>query len=72
MGSVSILAFHGDVDDVVSVAGTRVPVTGLQACSPPRDVEMVIFPGVGHNSWDMTYDGSGGHDIYSWMLSKRR
>jgi pimeloyl-ACP methyl ester carboxylesterase len=72
MGSVPIWAFHGDADDVVSVEGTRVPVLGLQACDPRPDVEMVIYPGVGHDSWSATYDGSGGHDIYAWMLAHRR
>jgi hypothetical protein len=33
---------------------------------------MVIYPGVGHDSWSATYDGSGGHDIYAWMLAHRR
>jgi predicted esterase len=72
MGRVPIWAFHGDADDVVSVEGTRVPVTGLQGCDPRPDVEMVIYPGVGHDSWSRTYDGSGGHDIYAWLLAHTR
>jgi predicted peptidase len=72
LGRVPIWAFHGDADDVVSVEGTRVPVLGLQACEPRPDVEMVLYAGVGHDSWSATYDGSGGHDIYAWMLAHRR
>ncbi|MFV0543627.1 MAG: hypothetical protein ACK5L8_08080 [Marinicella pacifica] len=32
---------------------------------------MVIYPGVGHNSWRRTYDLSAGHDIYHWLLNFR-
>ena len=30
---------------------------------------MTIYPGVGHDSWTRTYDGSAGHDVFGWMLS---
>lgn len=34
---------------------------------------MVIYPGVGHDSWTRTYDltdaNSDGHDIYQWFLT---
>ncbi len=69
LGRVAIWAFHGDADGVVGVTGTTEPVTKLQMCDPKPDVEMVIYPGVGHNSWSMTYDLSAGHDIYAWLLA---
>ena len=30
---------------------------------------MTIYEGVGHNSWDITYDNE---NIYKWMLNKKR
>ncbi|PCC73796.1 hypothetical protein [Nannocystis exedens] len=70
LGRVPIWAFHGDADPTVNVSGTIQPVEGLQACDPKPDVEMVIYPGVGHDSWTKTYDLSAGHDIYAWMLER--
>lgn len=47
---------------------------GLLACPAAgrRDAQLTLYPGVGHNSWQRTYDGSAGHDIYAWMLSMSR
>ena len=72
LGRTAIWAFHGDADPTVNVSGTNVPVDGMLAdCPmPPRqEVKKTIYPGVGHNSWSRTYDGSAGHDIYAWLLS---
>ncbi|WP_199724247.1 hypothetical protein [Corallococcus sp. AB011P] len=30
---------------------------------------LTLYPGVGHDSWGRTYDGSAGHDVYAWLLS---
>lgn len=70
LGSVAIWAFHGDADGTVNVSGTNIPMDGLATCPSPPALEnkKTIYPGVGHNSWDMTYDLSAGHDIYTWML----
>lgn len=70
LGKVAIWAFHGDADGTVGVNGTNVPMDGLAGCpSPPRkDAKKTIYPGVGHDSWDRTYDLSAGNDIYAWML----
>lgn len=74
LGKVAIWAFHGDADPTVNVAGTNVPMDGLAGCpSPPRkDAIKTIYPGVGHDSWDQTYDLSAGHDIYTWMLGQSK
>ncbi len=74
MGEVPIWGFHGDNDGTVNVQGTLVPMNGLLACpAPPRqEALLTIYPGVGHDSWTRTYNGSAGHDIYAWMLSKRK
>lgn len=74
LGAVDIWAFHGDADPTVSPDGTIVPTTNLMSCPvPPRhDLEVTIYPGVGHNSWSRTYDLSAGHDVYAWLLSHHR
>lgn len=69
LGRVPLWAFHGDADDVVNESGTIEPITKLQMCNPKPEAEMVIYPGVGHDSWTMTYDLSAGHDIYAWLLA---
>ncbi|MCF6262198.1 MAG: hypothetical protein L3J24_01185 [Xanthomonadales bacterium] len=73
LGLVPIWAFHGGNDGVVGVGGTTSPINNILACQSPTavDVSMVIYPGVGHNSWRRTYDLSAGHDIYNWLLIYR-
>lgn len=69
LGSVPIWAFHGDADGTVNVSGSVNPINALNQCQPPPiDAEVTVYPGVGHNSWDMTYNLSAGHDIYAWLL----
>jgi len=74
LGRVAIWGFHGDADPTVSPQGTIEPTTSLMACpSPPRrELQVNIYPGVGHDSWTRTYDLSAGHDIYAWLLTQRR
>lgn len=73
LGALPIWAFHGDNDGTVNVSGTTGPINNLLACDPqPLNVQMTIYPGVGHNSWSRTYDMSAGHDIYQWMLQFKR
>ncbi len=73
LGLTPIWAFHGDADGTVGVSGTTGPITNIINCTNPipADVSMVIYPGVGHNSWRRTYDLSAGHDIYQWLLNFR-
>jgi len=68
LGKVPIWAFHGDADKTVSVSGTTTPVDKLTKCKPRPAVGATIYPKVGHDSWTRTYDGSAGHDIYTWLL----
>lgn len=70
LGGTPIWAFHGDNDGTVAVGGTEGPINNLLACQQTlADVSMVIYPGVGHNSWRRTYDLSAGYDIYQWLLN---
>lgn len=74
MRDVPVWAFHGDADGTVNMSGTVNSVNALNACSPAPSVAptLTIYPGVGHDSWSRTYDGSAGHDIYAWLLQYRR
>jgi predicted esterase len=74
LGEVAIWGFHGDADPTVYVEWTRSPMNNLIACpQPPREeAKLTIYPGVGHDSWTRTYNGSAGHDIYTWLLSKQK
>ena len=51
--------------------GRRYPLTALQACTDPVpvDARLSVFPRVGHDVWDITYNGSAGYDLYDWFLS---
>jgi len=72
LGKTPIWAFHGDNDGTVGVGGTVNPINNILACpSPLEDVSMVIYPGVGHDSWSRTYNLNAGHDIYHWLLNFR-
>jgi len=47
------------------------PPAGNSICETlrsPVEAKLTIYPGVGHNAWDRTYDLSAGNDIYTWML----
>ncbi len=74
MRDVPVWAFHGDADGTVNVSGSINMINALNACTPAPAVtpKLTIYPGVGHDSWTRTYDGSAGHDIYSWLLSYHR
>ncbi|NJN26094.1 MAG: hypothetical protein HC819_09025 [Cyclobacteriaceae bacterium] len=81
LSDVPVWAFHGDADGTVSPYGSINAVNNLNKCTPKPDpkAKLTIYPGVGHNSWDRTYDGSGmgkeskSYDpfdisIYDWFL----
>ncbi len=73
LGAFAIWGLHGDMDNVVSVDGTNVPIDNLVAqCPNRREAKKTIYPGVGHNSWSQTYSLSAGHDIYAWLLGFTR
>jgi predicted peptidase len=74
MRDVPVWAFHGDADGTVGVSGSIDMVNALNACRPAPSVtpQLTIYPGVGHDSWTRTYDGSAGHDIFAWLLQYHR
>lgn len=71
---VPLWAFHGDADDVVPVSGSIAVVNVYNKCrpTPSPEAKLTLYPGVGHYAWNQTYDGSAGHDVYSWMLQYTR
>jgi len=73
-------AFHGDADEVVDVSKSINMIEAINEMNPALKPKLTIYPGIGHNSWSMTYDGSGmgketpDHDsfntsIYSWLMN---
>lgn len=62
------------------------PVQRLGACTPAPEPapRLTLFPGVGHDSWSLVYDGSGrqapqddahtafDQSLYDWLLQYPR
>ena len=69
LANVPIWAFHGENDATVAPSNSITPIQEINKCSNVVEAKLTLYSGVGHNSWDRTYSGSAGHDIYSWMLS---
>lgn len=72
-------AFHGDADNTVNVSNSINMVKAINDENPLIPAKLTIFSGVGHDSWTITYDGSGmgkerkDYDpfdvsIYNWMF----
>jgi len=72
-------AFHGDQDETVSMNNSVKMINAINALNPAVMAKLTIYPGVGHNSWSMTYDGTGmgtesseydsfNMEIYNWMF----
>lgn len=86
MINAPIWAFHGADDEVVkafSNGGSFQMVTAVNASNPDFQAKLTIFPGVGHNAWEKTYDNSGigtgspdydpfDMNIYDWMFQYRK
>lgn len=78
-----IWAFHGDADFTVPHQGSMDMVEEINRYHPMVDAKVTIYPGVGHDSWTRTYDGTGmgdesedyapfNQDIIDWMLQYER
>ena len=68
-------AFNGALDEIIPIDWLTGVMDELAACTdpPPTDLTFTVYPDGHHDvdTWDVTYDGSAGHDIYTWMLSHR-
>ena len=80
-----IWAFHGDADQTVLPAFDKEMNKAINALTPAPAVraKLTMYPGVGHDSWSMTYNGTGrgkedknydafDMDIYEWMLQYQK
>ena len=61
-----VYAIHGTADSVVNVLYTDEMVDALKGLS--RQVIYKRIEGVGHNSWDYTFDS----ELLEWLISKKR
>lgn len=59
--------FHGEMDRVVPVSGSREPFTAMKDAG--ANVRYTEFLGVDHNSWDAAY---GSKEFVEWLFSQRR
>lgn len=62
--STPIWAFHGDKDEAVPLKRSEEMVAAIKAAG--GDVQLTVYPGVGHDSWTQTYDNP---EVFAWLLS---
>jgi predicted peptidase len=76
---IPLWAFHGEDDLTVLPGYSKAIVKAINDLKPEVPAKLTLYPGVGHDSWTKTYDGTGmgkedpaydpfSMDIYSWML----
>ena len=66
--SLPIWAFHGADDPVVNVRRSQAMIDASRAAGN-AEAKLTIYPGVGHNSWEQTYNDPA---MWRWLLSQRR
>jgi predicted peptidase len=64
---VPIRIFHGDADTTVAPDGSKNMAEALKKAG--ADVELTIYPGVGHNSWTQTYRDP---EVIKWLFSQKK
>jgi predicted peptidase len=67
LGKVPIWIFHGEVDRVVTVSGSREPAAALKAAG--ANVQYTELLGLDHNSWDAAY---GSEEFARWLFAQQR
>jgi predicted peptidase len=67
LARVPIWIFHGEIDPVVDVNGSREPAAALKAAS--ADVRYSELLGVDHNSWDAAFASD---EFARWLFAQRR
>jgi len=67
LGKTPIWIFHGEVDQVVNVNGSREPAAALKAAG--ADVRYTEMLGLNHNSWDAAY---GSDEFVKWLFAQHR
>lgn len=67
LGKLPVWIFHGEVDQVVNVNGSREPAAALKAAG--GDVRYTELLGLNHNSWDAAY---ASEEFTRWLFAQRR
>lgn len=67
LAKVPIWIFHGEIDQVVEVNGSREPFNALKAAS--ADVRYTELLGLNHNSWDAAY---ASEEFRNWLFAQQR
>jgi predicted peptidase len=67
LAGMPIWIFHGEMDGVVPVSGSREPAAALKAVS--ADARYTEHLGLDHNSWDATYASDA---FVAWLFAQRR
>lgn len=61
-----VWAFHGSCDEVVAPYNSIDMVNAMKKCG--YEPKLTVFEGVGHNSWDYTFD----EELLNWLLQQKR
>ncbi|MCU0395462.1 MAG: alpha/beta hydrolase-fold protein [Chitinophagaceae bacterium] len=69
MKQTAFWIFHGDADGVVPVALSRQMAEALQQYYTAADMQLTIYPGVNHNSWDNAFAEK---ELLPWLFSHQR
>lgn len=83
ISELPLWAFHGLADSTVHASQSINMVNKINEFDPVVKPKLTLYPGVGHNSWTMTYEGTGmGKEssdsdpfdmtIYDWMFQYER
>lgn len=72
LGSVPAWIFHGAEDSVVPVGFVEDRISELEACDPPPELELTVFPDVDHHAWSRAHNPSSGDDVFAWLLEHSR
>ncbi len=86
LSKIPIWAFHGGLDTTVKAYenfGSVPLVAAINETNPTIKARVTVYPNVGHNAWQRTYDGTGRNyfnqlydqydmDIYEWMLAYKK
>lgn len=67
LGKTPIWIFHGEMDPVVNVNGSREPAAALKAAG--ANVQYSEMLGLGHNVWDAAY---GSDDLVHWLFAQQK
>jgi predicted peptidase len=67
LGKLPIWIFHGEVDQVVNVNGSREPAAALKAAG--ADVRYTELLGLNHNAWDAAY---GSDEFVRWLFAQQK